>query len=112
MFNNNNLSLNKEILFLIFLYISLIISFFVGENSTGGAIIDYTNQKFISLDFASNFTDTLFNYDNYSTRHSPILIIFLSIFEKVNLDDFVIRLIHLHLGCYYLIIFQDIRNKI
>ena len=114
MFNNNNLSLNKEILFLIFLYISLIISFFVGENSTGGAIIDYTNQKFISLDFASNFTDTLFNYDNYSTRHSPILIIFLSIFEKVNLDDFVIRLIHLHLGLllpYYFFKILEIRFK-
>ena len=27
------------------LYLSLIASLFLGENSTGGAIIDYTNQK-------------------------------------------------------------------
>ena len=76
MFINNNLSLNKEVLFLVFLYLSLIISFLIGENSTGGAILDYENQKLVSLNFASNFNETLLNYDNFRTRHSPVLIIF------------------------------------
>ena len=98
MFNNNNYNLNKEILFLILLYLSLIISFLIGENSTGGAILDYKNQKSISLSFVSNFSESFLNYDNFSTRHSPVLIIFLSIFEKLNLDDYTIRFIHLHLG--------------
>ena len=44
-FNNNNLQLNKEILFLFSLYVSLIIGFVFGENSTGGAILDYENQR-------------------------------------------------------------------
>ena len=73
----------KEIVFFFVLYSSLIISFILGENSTGGAIIDYNNQKSISSKFNEDFLNTLLNYDNFSTRHSPILIIFLSFLEKI-----------------------------
>ena len=41
---NNNAYL-KETIFSLFLYLTLIISFILGENSTGGAIQDYINQK-------------------------------------------------------------------
>ena len=88
----------KEIVFFLILYISLIISFFLGENSTGGAIGDYINQKKASQAFASEFLKTFYEYDTYGTRHSPILIIFLSLFEKIKLPDILIRLIHLHLS--------------
>ena len=76
--NNNYFSFNKEIILLFFLYVSLLISFLYGENSTGGAILDYNNQKIITSKFAIQFKDTFFNYDNFSTRHSPLIIIFLS----------------------------------
>ena len=69
-FNNNYFNLNKGILFIFSLYLTLLISFFFGENSTGGAISDYNNQKSISSSFSINFKETLFNYDNFSTRHS------------------------------------------
>ena len=49
----NNL-LNWFVWFL-FLYLTLIISLIYGENSTGGAVIDYINQKKISINFASSF---------------------------------------------------------
>ena len=84
---DNNFSY-KEIVFFFVLYLSLILSFILSENSTGGAILDYYNQKTISIQFANNFLDTFLNYDNYSTRHSPILIILLSYLEKINLSDF------------------------
>ncbi len=100
----NNVKYKKEIIFFFFLYISLIASFFFGENSTGGAIVDYFNQKFIVQKFSSGFLNTLYTYDSNSTRHSPILLIFLSFFEKINLPDYLIRLIHLHL-CLLLPIF-------
>ncbi len=87
----------KWVFFYIILYISLIISFIIGENSTGGAIKDYINQKSISADFSNRFYDTLFSYDKYNTRHSPVLTIFLSFFEKLNFNDFFIRFIHLNL---------------
>ncbi len=97
MFNNNNFQLNKEILFLFSLYVSLVISFYFGENSTGGAILDYNNQKMISSKFLSNFKDTFYNFDNFSTRHSPVLIIILSYLENFFSSDAVIRFIYLHI---------------
>ena len=92
----NNDVYNYLLLFII-LYLSLIVGFIFGEDSTGGAFIDYQGQKKVSLDFAINFKDTFFNYDKYATRHSPILIIFLSLFEKLRLSDDIIRIIHLHI---------------
>ena len=94
-FLNKNMY-KKEIVFFLILYISLIISFFLGENSTGGAIGDYINQKKASQEFASDFFSTFYEYDMYRTRHSPILVISLSFLERMNFSDFLIRLIHLH----------------
>ena len=53
---DNNFS-RKEIVFFLFLYLTLLISFFLGENSTGGAILDYINQK-ISTAFVEDFEST------------------------------------------------------
>ena len=96
-YNQNKLT----IIFIFFLYISLLIGFIFNENSTGGAYLDYITHKKISKDFAENFYTTFFSFDRYSTRHSPILIIFLSFFEKINLHDAFIRLINLHI-CLFL----------
>jgi len=78
------------------LYISMLVGFFFNENSTGGAILDYQNQKIAAIDFANNFFLTFLNYENYNTRHSPVLIILLSFFEKFNVNDLTIRFLHLH----------------
>ncbi len=94
-YNNSN---RNGVIFLFFLYLTLIISFVLGENSTGGAIKDYINQKNISQKFSYEFFQTLYEYDSFGTRHSPVLIIFLSLFEKIKLPDVFIRLIHLHLS--------------
>ena len=112
--NQDNNFFNKEIVFFLILYLSLLVSFIFGENSTGGAILDYLNQKQISINFALDFKKTLINYDQLSTRHSPILIIFLSYFEKISFSDFAIRLIHLHICLLFPIIFYkclDIKFK-
>ena len=90
-------SIKFKYFFFLILYISLLISFFLGEDSTGGAFLDYSNHKHIITAFIKDFKSTILNYDNYQTRHSPILIIFLSSLEKINLTDTIIRLIHLHL---------------
>tara|TARA_B100001564_G_scaffold352236_1_gene359296 strand:+ start:7041 stop:8312 length:1272 start_codon:yes stop_codon:yes gene_type:complete len=98
MFKNlNNNFFNKEIVILFFLYLTLLISFFLGENSTGGAFTDYARQKAIVNSFSNNFFESLLNYDKFSTRHSPVLIIFLAILEKLSFSDLIIRFIHLHL---------------
>ena len=106
--NFNNKTLYKYVIFFLILYTSLIIGFIYDENSTGGALIDYSNQKKISEYFSVNFKETFLNYDQYNTRHSPLLIIFLSFFEKVRISDYFIRLIHLHLCLFLPVIFFNI----
>lgn len=96
-FNNNYLKVNKEIAFLLSLYISLLLSFYFGENSTGGAVIDYINHKIIRSEFILNFKETFYNFDSLSTRHSPVLIIFLSFLENFLPNDMIIRFIYLHI---------------
>ena len=88
---SNNNSFKKELIFFIGLYLSLILGFLLGENSSGGAYLDYLNQKNISQNFSNNFFETLLNYEKFPTRHSPVLIIFLSIYpiviSSINLNN-------------------------
>ena len=109
-FNYNNDISYKYIIFFLLLYSSLIIGFIYDENSTGGALLDYNNQKRISESFSLNFSQTFLNFDSFATRHSPVLIIFLSFLENISLDDHSIRLIHLHL-CLFLPIILCIAQK-
>ena len=81
---------------LLILYFSLIIGFFLNENTLGGSISDYQSQKIISKKFSENFINTFLNYDKEPHRHSPILLIILAVFEKFNINDNIIRLINLH----------------
>jgi hypothetical protein len=107
------------IIFIFTLYITLLISFFLNENSTGGAYIDYAANKKIAQSFADDFYKTLFSFDKTETRHSPVLLIFLSFFKKINVNDTFIRLINLHICLlipliFYLILkykFNKINNN-
>ena len=110
-FNYNNDISYKYIIFFLLLYSSLIIGFIYDENSTGGALLDYNNQKRISESFSLNFSQTFLNFDSFATRHSPVLIIFLSFLENISLDDHSIRLIHLHLCLFLPIIFYVLLKK-
>ena len=85
-------------------YLISILAFFLNLDPNGGAYLDYINQKRISNIFANDFLNSLFNYDKFSTRHSPVLLIILSFLEKANLPDLFIRLIAFHF-CLLLPIF-------
>lgn len=80
----------------IILYISLLVGFYFNENTLGGSYLDYQTQKEISKKFSENFLYTLLHFDNERTRHSPVLISILSIFEKFTINDEITRLISLH----------------
>ncbi len=107
---DNNISF-KEIVFFFILYASLILSFIFSENSTGGAIIDYYNQKNITIEFTNDFFGTLLNYDDYSSRHSPVLLILISFLEKFDLPDIYIRILYLHFCLFLPYIFYKILNE-
>ena len=94
--SNNTLINFLDRYLLLILYSSLITGFFLNENTLGGSFSDYQNQKIISQKFSEDFLNTFLNYDKEPHRHSPLLIIILSVFEKFNISDFIIRLISLH----------------
>ena len=57
----------KKIFIYLSLYITLILGFILNENSTGGALIDYNNQKYAVAAFAENFKNSFLNYEEFST---------------------------------------------
>lgn len=96
------------------IYIIIITSFFLGfflkEDSTGGAFLDYQNQKSLTKSFATDPNYTFNNYEKFGTRHSPVLPFLLSFLEKYNLDHFNIKFIYLIINSLLLIIFYKILN--
>ena len=62
---------NKIGIFLL-LYFSLLIGFYFGENSSGGAYPDFMMRTEIINSFKIDFLNTLLNYDNFPERHSPV----------------------------------------
>jgi hypothetical protein len=94
--NSSNIVNFLDKYLLLILYFSLIIGFFLNENTLGGSLSDYQSQKIISKKFSENFFSTFLNYDKEPHRHSPLLVIILAIFEKFNINDVIIRLINLH----------------
>ena len=101
------LTLNN-VSFFIFFYLTLVIGFFFGENLNYGSYGDWIggNREPIK-DFSNNFTYTFLNFDSYGHRHSPVYLIFLSLFLDLGLDLNQIRLVHLHLCISLIIIFYQ-----
>ncbi len=98
--NRNNIYL------LLILYLSLLLGFYFGENLNYGAKPDWYYTNFPAIkDFSENFSKTLFNYDKYNHRHSPIYLIFLSLFSKIGINFDLIRFIHLNISIYLIYIF-------
>ena len=81
-------------LYFILIIFSFIFAFIIGENSTGGAIIDYFNQKKLSQSFSKDFVSTINNYEAFSTRHSPIVPMLLGLLEYLSLPDKLLRLFY------------------
>jgi len=95
----------KIVLFSAVSYLSLITGFYFNESLNGGAYGDWVSSSAVIKDFSKNFFETLINYDNYGHRHSPVYLIFLSLFLKLDFSLDLIRLIHLHLSILLIFIF-------
>ena len=98
----------KNVSFFLFFYLTLVIGFFFGENLNYGSYGDWigSNREPIK-DFSNNFTYTFLNFDSYGHRHSPVYLIFLSLFLDLGLDLNQIRLVHLHLCISLIIVFYQ-----
>ena len=93
-------------IFAFFLYLSLLLGFLYEENLNYGSYYDWINVYIQPIkDFSVNFKETLLTYDKYGQRHSPIYLIFLSIFLDLGLSFDQIRIFHLHLSIPLIFIF-------
>ena len=94
-----------NIIILFFLYASLLIGFFYGEDLNGGAKGDFLGYLTIINFFNENFKETFLNYDKFGDRHSPLTVILLSQLLKFDLNEFFIRFLNLNLCLVIIIIF-------
>ena len=98
----------KEKIFLFLLYTSLLIGFYFEENLNYGSYLDWVKAYNPVLeDLSKDLKNTLLEYDSYGQRHSPVYIIFLSIFLKFGLSFDFIRLIHLHISLSLILVFYS-----
>ena len=86
------------LLFFFFCYSSLILGFYLNEDSTKGAFGNYQDHDKILNFFVVDFYKTLLIFDQFSTRHSPVLLILISFLKKIEFSDMIIRLLYLHLN--------------
>ena len=96
---NNNQFINwknNKIIFFI-LYITLIFGFYYNENIAGGAIHDFNYHLNLISSFKSNFYNTLLNYKNFNTDHSPFYFIFLNLINLFVESTEALRFIYLHI---------------
>lgn len=106
--NFNMNYLKKEYIFYLFLYITLIIGFVLGENSAGGAEHD-SNIIFKAVkSFSLDLNGTYINYHNFRITHYPFYYIFLSQILKLSGSISFTKLVILHLGLFLPLIFYKI----
>ena len=95
-------------IFFCLLYLSLIIGYFYDENLNYGSYSDwFGSSREPIIDFSNNFIHTFLDYDNYGHRHSPVYLIFLSLFLDLGFDIDQVRFIHLHLCILLILVFYQ-----
>ncbi len=79
--------------FPIFLYGLLCVAFIYGVDPNAGAKSDFINHIDLFKSFENSIFETLLNYKEYATRHSPIAYLIYSQFYKLISSDIIIRFI-------------------
>ena len=104
--NDNFYKKNFGLIVFFIFYLSLIFGFYIDENLNYGAIPDwkYTDLPVIN-DLSFNIKKTLLNYESYGHRHSPVYLIFLSLFKKIGISLDGIRLLHLNFSLFLVYFF-------
>ena len=89
----SNIEINKKIFIFLVYYLIFLTAFYLNEDSNGGAYADYLGYKSIIELFLKDFKLTLFTFDELGERHSPIIIILITLFYKLGIADEVIRFV-------------------
>ena len=95
-------------IFFFILYLSLISGFILNEDLNLGSYNDWIggNEPVIKSFFVG-LKETLLSYESFGHRHSPVYLIFLSIFLDLGFSLDSVRLINLHLCLILIYIFYN-----
>ena len=78
---------NYPLLFFFTCYLSILLGFYIDENSIGGAKGDYIYHLVFVEGFKNNFGLTIKNFgsspDDFGTRNSPIFFIIFGLLNKI-----------------------------
>ncbi len=106
--NNKNFNLSKLFLLYFILYLTLLLSLYFGENTTGGASYDFKIISRIIISFASDLKNTYRDFYTLSISHFPYYYIFLSFFYNDYFNFSLIKILILHLSLILPFIFFKI----
>ena len=96
---------NFLVIYYLFLYLTLLIGFFFGEDFARGFEYDYQiHQNLIKDLFNESITYGLLNYDENYVPHSPLFIIYIVIFQKIFVFEEIFRFINLHFCLLFLML--------
>jgi hypothetical protein len=104
--NHSNLNKTSKFIFFI-LYLSMYISLLLGEDTLGAAKSDYLNHKLNAEYFIDNIFNSLLIYNTYDAAHSPIFLIFQSIFLKYFNNDLYFKIFNLNLNILIIFVFYN-----
>ena len=96
---------NETILVFLLLYFLFFFGFYFNEDANGGSINDWKYNKFLINSFLNDFQYTFLNYDQYSTRHSPVFLILLTFLYKLNLTETTVRFLNLNFSLISVLFF-------
>ena len=67
-----NTYINRKIAIYLLIYISFIISFILGENSSGGSLKDFYQMKTFQAEVSKNISEGISHFIKRGQGHSPI----------------------------------------
>jgi len=96
---NQLISKNFKLIIFIFFYSTILIGFYLDENSTLGPKIDFLGHLQTLYAFDSNLKYALLNYDTneYPTRISPIFLLYLFYLKKLFVNIDLMRFVSLNI---------------
>ena len=105
-----NTYINKKIAIYLLIYISFIISFILGENSSGGSLKDFYQMKTFQAEVSKNISEGISHFIKRGQGHSPIFYVIKAILEKF-FNEVSVRIIFLSLSFSIPLVFYTILKK-
>lgn len=104
-------SLRKKIFIFFIFFFSLLVSFYLGENSSGGSKRDFLHTKIYTEIFEINFISGIDLFKNRGEIHSPFFYILIANLNKIFGDKFVNFLYLISSSLIPLILYSALKKK-